>query len=473
MPVNLLEYEASQTATDDRYRVGTLRYTKRGLFLVFAWMLWGDFCFTMMERVVPQVMPLQLRSLGGSNATINLLVGSVPAVMNMIITPIVSVRSDRYRGPRGRRIPFLLWPTPFVMVFLILLGYSPQLSHWLVGALNSQMNPNTLAMVLVGVFMVLFQFFNMFVASVYYYLFNDVVPAAFLGRFVALFGIVASVALVLFNTLVFPYAETHASEIYLVIGIVYFVAFFMMCRYVKEGEYPPPPDSHRRQNIVGSVRTYFRESFSNALCVMVFLRMALWSMSMTSATFTTFFGQQIGLNLAQIGWINGVSLVVQTIALYPMGALVDRYHPVRMHLLALLVIPGLSLGFFFFAHGYWSFMVMSILIAPVLSMMSASVFPLINSVFPKDRFGQFCSAQALLNAIALMTGSYLSGRLMDATGDYRFLYLWMCVFQACSAACMLGAYLLWRRTAHTPGPVPDVTGRPERATSERDENRPF
>jgi hypothetical protein len=32
-----------------QYSVGTLRYTHRGLVVLFALMLWGDFCFTLME----------------------------------------------------------------------------------------------------------------------------------------------------------------------------------------------------------------------------------------------------------------------------------------------------------------------------------------------------------------------------------------------------------------------------------------
>jgi MFS family permease len=440
-----LDYATPAAATEDRFRVGTLRYTKAGLFLVFTWMLWGDFCFTMMERVVPQIMPLQLRSLGASNATINLLVMTLPAVMNMFITPIVSVRSDRHRSRRGRRIPFLLWPTPFVTLFLVLLGYSPQISGWIHRAMPAAMGPNTLALTLFGVFMVLFQFFNMFVASVYYYLFNDVVPAAFLGRFVALFGIVGSGAGFVFNLLIFPYAETHASQIYVGMGILYFVAFFLMCRYVKEGEYPPPPEATQRESITTSIRTYFRECFCDPFYLLIFGRIACWYVAMTSGTFVTFFGQQIGLDLTQIGRINAANVLVMTLALYPMGSLVDRFHPVRMHLLSLLIIPALTLAFFFFARGYWSFMVLSILIAPAMALMSASVFPLVNAVFPKDRFGQFCSAQALLSAVAMMGGSYISGRFMDAVGDFRFLYLWMSTCQACSAACMLGAYLLWRQ----------------------------
>ena len=46
------------------YHCGTLSYTKAGLFVLFAWLLWGDFCFTMMETVVPSIMPLKMKALG-------------------------------------------------------------------------------------------------------------------------------------------------------------------------------------------------------------------------------------------------------------------------------------------------------------------------------------------------------------------------------------------------------------------------
>ena len=53
--------------TDVRFRVGTLRYTKAGLALVFVWLLWGDFVFTLMESVAPSIVPLRLKELGISD----------------------------------------------------------------------------------------------------------------------------------------------------------------------------------------------------------------------------------------------------------------------------------------------------------------------------------------------------------------------------------------------------------------------
>ncbi len=88
--------------------------------------------------------------------------------------------------------------------------------------------------------MVCFQFFNLFVTSVYYYLFNDVVPEAFLARFMALFRMVGTAAGALFNAFVFRYASPIRPDLSH-FGHLYLIAFGVMCWRVKEGVYPPPP----------------------------------------------------------------------------------------------------------------------------------------------------------------------------------------------------------------------------------------
>ena len=42
---------------ESRFRVGTLVYSRTGLVTLFAWLLCGDFVYTLMENVMP-VLPL-------------------------------------------------------------------------------------------------------------------------------------------------------------------------------------------------------------------------------------------------------------------------------------------------------------------------------------------------------------------------------------------------------------------------------
>jgi hypothetical protein len=46
----------------DRYTVGTLSHTRAGLFVLFGWLLWGDFCFTLFESIGgPGILNLYLQ----------------------------------------------------------------------------------------------------------------------------------------------------------------------------------------------------------------------------------------------------------------------------------------------------------------------------------------------------------------------------------------------------------------------------
>ena len=114
----------SDVHNPSRFKVGTLIYSKAGLITLFLFLLWGDFCFTLMETVVPSIMPLKLNAMGASNWALGLIVTTIPNLMNTAINPFISFRSDRFRSKWGRRIPFLAGATPFLVVFLILLGYA-------------------------------------------------------------------------------------------------------------------------------------------------------------------------------------------------------------------------------------------------------------------------------------------------------------------------------------------------------------
>lgn len=108
---------AAETSPPNLYRIGTLSYTKTALITLFIWMLWGDFCFWMMEALTPTLLPLMLKNHNANNLTIGLLVGSLPSLLNFIINPIVSTSSDRTRSRWGRRIPYLMFSSPFVVFF--------------------------------------------------------------------------------------------------------------------------------------------------------------------------------------------------------------------------------------------------------------------------------------------------------------------------------------------------------------------
>lgn len=104
------------------FRAGTLRYTVFGLVSLFLWLIWGEFFWMILDQNVPKILPLKLNQLGANDTVNAILNKSISYAVIFFLAPLVSVWSDRYRGRRGRRIPFLLWSTPLVGLFMILIG---------------------------------------------------------------------------------------------------------------------------------------------------------------------------------------------------------------------------------------------------------------------------------------------------------------------------------------------------------------
>ena len=80
----------------NHYKVGTLTYTKASLITLFVYLLWGDFCWQLMETVMPSLLPLKFADIHADNKEIALIMTSIPAAMTAILNPIISFRSDRF-----------------------------------------------------------------------------------------------------------------------------------------------------------------------------------------------------------------------------------------------------------------------------------------------------------------------------------------------------------------------------------------
>ena len=362
------------------YTVGTLKYSLFGLVNLFIWMLWGDFCFTLMEMLIPSLLPLFLNNHDAPNWLIGLVVGSIPAALNFVINPIVSTRSDRTRTRWGRRIPYLLFASPFVTLFLILLGWSDAIGTFLQRTVfGGNVSAAAVTIGCIIVFAVGFQCFNMFVASIFYYIFADVVPKQFMGRFMALFRMVGTVAGFIFNGYIIKHADLHMPWIFTVVALIYLTAFGLMCLLVKEGQYPPPEPPKGNP-----VKTYFRECFSLSFYRWFFLAMACNDASTVCRTmFNLLFSKnELGLSLEQYGNIMSVNAVISFFLLIPMGFLVDWLHPLRTYIAGAMLVIAANLFGFFFVQDYITFFIVAILIAIVYVIQNASKLPMFVSLLP-------------------------------------------------------------------------------------------
>lgn len=454
----------AKPSADPKFRCGTLLYTKAGLFTLFSWMLWGDFCFTLMESIWPNILPLLLSSEGASNVTIGVIMTTIPQAMNFILNPIISTASDRHRGKRGRRIPFLLMATPFVTFFLILMGFSRELGavlHSWLGSLHPGLSQATVTVGLIGVLIIGFRFFELFINTVFWYLFNDVVPTAFMGRFLGFFRIVGGLAGAFFNFFIFQYAESHTSTIFLGVALLYGTAFVLLCLNVKEGEYPPPAEIKEKWNPISVVRTFLKECFGHRIFRLIFAYSSLIGASAGINTFLIFMAFSIGLTKDQVGKVAAVTGIVAMILSYPMGALVDRLHPLRVMLVSQIIYAVLILmQFIFLFHDFskgTAFMIYATLAGiaiPVLAANAAASMPMFMRLFPHEKYGQFCAANAMCAALSAIIAGTLAGTYLDTLkgifsshGDYyyRFVPVWIFFFMTLAAGVTFLIFREWKK----------------------------
>src|SRR3954470_12349239 len=324
-----------QTPTKKTWTVGTLSYDRRGLITVFAWLLWGDFCLYLMDAGVGlNLVPLQLKKHGASNLLIGIVTGTLFSFMAVILCPIVSTWSDRYRSRLGRRIPFMLFATPPLALFLTLIGFSPSMANWLKSIsphLLTGISAGGLTVALITMMFVCYKFFDIFPQSVYYYVWAAVIPPQLMGTFACLFRVCSTLGVLVFNRYLLRYCDDHPAAICLGAAGVYMVSFLLICFFVKEGEYPP---AERAGPTVGR---FFRECYTHPFYWKYYGFVLCFLTGFFSfRDFLIFYGQrEMKMDLARFGNVMAVRDVVQIGVFLALGPIVDRLHPMRAGMIGL------------------------------------------------------------------------------------------------------------------------------------------
>jgi predicted MFS family arabinose efflux permease len=149
-----------------------------------------------------------------------------------------------------------------------------------------------------------------------------------------------------------------------------------------------------------------------------------------------------------------------------LGFLVDRSKPVFIILIASGIITIVPVLKYFFLHSFSAWIMFGFLTVPVMALFAAAELPFHVSVLPKDRYGQFGSANQIVCSIATIAGSLAAGQFMDLAtqggakvSGYRLLFVWDCFFQILAFLFMFLFYLSWRKHGGPLHYVPPETSR--------------
>jgi len=446
------------------YQCGTLVYTKAALMVLFFWLLWGDVCYTLMESVTGPIMLLKFDGLGAPKWQIGLIAATIPTAVYSFLNPVISFKSDRYRSRWGRRIPFILFTLPFLVLALVGLAFGDRLGFWLHGHFNpAGLSANQMAIYTLGGLLVTFTFFNTFVCSTFWYLFNDVVPVGLLARFMSWFRVVGTLSAAGYSFFILQFSKSYSTEIFLGAAGLYMVGFGLMCYFVREGEYPPPaPYVGAPRGPGAMVATYAAECHSHKHYWYLWICTFIGSIGNGIGAFDLLFKQDgIGLDLEHIGYLAGTISITVSVLIIGSGWLADRFHPIRVVMAAsimslVLVTPASMIWLFWHPSpqvAFWASIAMGIgLMAPAAALGGMWDPPMLMRVFPRAQYGTFCSTNAVWRSLGGMLGGTLAGGFIDfmtpLVGQkqaYCFSPVWSLCFAIPSFFFFIKFYQSWKR----------------------------
>ena len=438
----------------EKWIAGTLCYTTGGLVFLFFVLLLGDFAWSMRDRSVGPMSQWYLNSMKVPSFWFAVIFSAFPSVIGLFLGPVISVKSDRHRGKRGRRIPFLLVTTPIAALGMIGLGATPYLSRFAYGVLNGDnfigrflhgilggnflggkilsvmQSEMTLALICFAVFWTCFEIASIAGNAVFGGLVNDVVPRPLLGRFYGLFRAVSLIDGIIFNYWLMGLVPSHFAFIMIVIGSFYGIAFLWVCLRVKEGDYPPPPEREvhpaagGRENWWIGVKSYFKECFSHPYYVSIFLMAMLASISFSPINiFAIPYASSLNLDMGTYGKYLALTYLISLCLSYFLGWMADKIHPLRMALISLLGYALVMLWGSVYATNASNFLIAWVLHGVLSGCYFTSAASLGQRMYPHSRFAQFASAYGIVHSLASICLGPLLGQIIDISKMYRLTFM--------------------------------------------------
>lgn len=103
---------------------------------------------------------------------------------------------------------------------------------------------------------------------------------------------------------------------------------------------------------------------------------------------------------------------------------------------------------------FWVYAAVVAVAIPMGAADTAASLPMLMQIFPKDKFGQFCSANAMFSCVGIIIGGLLAGGFLDIMKQvfgpetmfyYRFVPVWQFVFMFFGIIALLRVIRTWQR----------------------------
>jgi MFS-type transporter involved in bile tolerance (Atg22 family) len=295
------------------------------------------------------------------------------------------------------------------------------------------------AVVLLGLCGVALTLFNQVVLALFSYLYWDVVPQEVLGRWTGLSKAVAAAATFIWGFFLMRFADHHMK------ALCDFAAAFCLSIYllsivmVKEGEYPPV-DRHRKGGWLAPIRAYFVECYSDPFYLWIFGAFLVAGINNAANNYKNYYLRyDLHVDYAGMGQLNSIPWLVPIVLGYFLGSVADKLNPIRVYAPTFVFWGATCFCSYFFIHDRTSYLVWSCITQVAIFANGITYGALLPEIYPRAKFGQFCSANALCGTVAGIIVPIPIGMLFDAMHSYyRFAYLF-------SACFLFGGAVMFRK----------------------------
>ena len=431
------------------YKIGTLTYTTTGIILLSIWMLWGDLIWSLKDRAVGPSSTLLFKQIIDSEFLYGLIIIAFPNFTNIFLQPIIGFVSDRHRGRLGRRIPFILFTTPFIVLGLYGLAFTKLFGSWLHGVCPS-LSLSAAQLIFFGISWVFLDFGSTLAASLFTALANDVIPREVIGRMFGLFRLVSLGVGMFYNYCLIGKVESHTMWIFFGVGTAYGLGLLLLCLKVKEGKYPPPEElpplpNGKKRTILQTVTTnsviYFRQSFSMAYYRWFIVATVIANLAfMPINGFSIQYSKALGIPTDDYGKYVVFSYCISLFLSYFLGVLSDKFHPLRTGIASQLVYAVLMFAGFFIMINPKAFSYIFILHVVISGCFFTFVASLNSRILPQGIFAQFISAIGIVSAAFNMIAGPVIGKIIDVAGDYRYTLLLSALISTASVLLLYKVY---------------------------------
>jgi len=137
-----------------------------------------------------------------------------------------------------------------------------------------------------------------------------------------------------------------------------------------------------------------------------------------------------GISLLKSNHMTSFFLVFAFLLNYPFGVLVDRFNPIRLTFIAALIVAPAPAYYYFCQYDYRAVALFQIIKSPMYLLIGAASMPMLMMIFPKDKYGQFASANNLIRQLTYAVFSFIIAIIMDIvtrdtllTENFRYAHL--------------------------------------------------